>query len=460
MQNGFMRVTALALGIAGALTLGNAHASGFQIRENSVKNLGRANSGTAVARGDASVVSNNPAAMVNIDRATVQTDVSLIDLDAEFTGGGNTALPTPPAAPLNGNNGGDPGDLTAVPALAAVFPLSGGLDKVTVGVSVDAPFGLATEYDPNWVGRYHAIESDVKAVNLNLSAAIAITDRFSVGLGAIIQRTEVTLSNAIDFGTAVCTRSAATPAASVANCLNPAYPFRPQANDGSVSVTGDDTSFGWRVGMQWRPTDRLTIGAAHRSEIDHELSGEADFTVPGNVAAIPTIAAGYGDTPVNAPFTTPSVTTVSVQYDFSDSFRMMADWQGTDWHSLQAVQIFRDAGGILGNEPFQWKDTNYYAVGAEWDFSPAFTLRAGVARDESPTNDTYRTPRLPDNERMLYSIGATWNVSEALTVDAAYTRISIDSPTINNIHSSSNSTLSGRFEGHADLIGIAAQYRF
>ncbi|HEY4561156.1 MAG TPA: outer membrane protein transport protein, partial [Lysobacter sp.] len=66
----------------------------------------------------------------------------------------------------------------------------------------------------------------------------------------------------------------------------------------------------------------------------------------------------------------------------------------------------------------------------------------------------------PDNQRTLYSIGATWNVSDSISVDAAYTRISIDSPTVNNIHSSSGSTLSGRFEGHADLFGIAAQYRF
>ena len=33
----FARITALALGIAGALTLGQAHASGFQIKENSTK---------------------------------------------------------------------------------------------------------------------------------------------------------------------------------------------------------------------------------------------------------------------------------------------------------------------------------------------------------------------------------------------------------------------------------------
>ncbi|WP_133479598.1 OmpP1/FadL family transporter [Cognatilysobacter segetis] len=451
MQNGFMRVTALALGIAGALTLGNAHASGFQIRENSVKNLGRANSGTAVAKKDASVVSNNPAAMVNIDRTTVQADVTLIDLDAEFTGGGKTAIGTP----LNGGNGGDPGEMTPVPALAAVFPLSGSLDNLTVGVSVDAPFGLKTEYDPNWVGRYNAITSDVKTVDLNLSAAIALTERFSIGLGAIVQHADVTLSNAIDFGTAVCAASG-----NLANCVNPAYPFRPQNNDGTVEVSGNDTSFGWRVGMQWRPTDRLTIGAVHRSEIDHDLQGRADFTVPSAVAAIPSVGSVYRDTDINAPLTTPSVTTVSVEYAITDAFRLMADYQATDWHSLQAVRINREGGGVLGNEPFQWKDTNFYSLGGEWDLSPAWTLRAGIAKDESPTNDTYRTPRLPDKDRKIFTIGATWNVTDAFSVDAAYMRINVDDPTINNIHSSSNSTLTGTFKAHADLFGIAAQYRF
>ncbi len=459
MQNGFMRFTALALGVAGALAMGNVHASGFQIRENSVKNLGRANSGTAVAKNDASVVSNNPAAMANFSRNAVQVDLTDINLDAEFTGSGKTAIGTP----LNGSNGGDPGDPTVVPALAAVFPLSGALDKVTVGVSVDAPFGLKTEYDPNWVGRYNAIKSDVKTVDLNLSAAIAVTDRFSIGGGLILQRADVTLSNAIDFGTQLCAGSG-----NPANCASPVFPFHPQQNDGSVEVSGDDTSIGWRVGLQWRPTDALSIGVAHRSEIDHDLSGTAEFTIPGNVAASPSSAAPgapsigtvFRDGSITAPLTTPSVTTVSVEYDFTPQFRLMADYQATDWHSLKAVQIFRSGGGVLGNEPFQWKDTNFYSLGGEWDLSPQWTLRAGIAKDESPTNDTYRTPRLPDKDRKIFTIGATWNVSDAFSVDAAYMRINVDDPTINNIHSSSQSTLTGKFSANANLFGVAAQYRF
>lgn len=449
MQNGFMRVTALALGIAGALTLGNAHASGFQIRENSVKNLGRANSGTAVAKNDASVVSNNPAAMVNLDRNAVQVDLTDIDLDAEFTGGGTTALGTP----LSGGNGGDPGDPALVPAISAVFPLSGGLDNVVFGVSVDAPFGLKTEYDPNWVGRYNAIKSDVKVVDLNLSTAIALTDRFSIGAGLILQRADVTLTNAIDYGTAICAGSG-----NLANCFNPAYPFRPQNNDGMVEVSGNDTSIGWRVGLQWKVTDRLTIGAAHRSEIDHDLKGDADFTAPAAVAAV--LGPKVADQGISAPLTTPSVSTISVQYDVTDAFRLMADYQATDWHSLQSVKIFTNGGGVLGNEPFQWKDTAFYSLGGEWDLSPAWTLRAGIAKDESPTNDTYRTPRLPDKDRKIFTVGATWNVSDAFSVDAAYMRINVDDPTINGATSSSGSHLTGTFKAHADLFGVAAQFKF
>lgn len=462
-QSRATQISALALGIVAAMAFGQADATGFQIRENSVKNLGRANSGLAVGHNDASVVSNNPAAMTNLDKTTIQADVTMIDLTAEFSGGGTTAAGTP----LVGGDGGDPGDATAVPALAVVVPLHGDLDRITLGASISAPFGLKTEYDADWIGRYNAIESDVKIVDLTLSAALDVTDRFSVGLGVIYERSDVTLSNGIDFGTIMA--STGIPGA------------LPQGADGTVSVSGDDTGFGWLVGLQWRPTDALTIGYSHRSEIDHDLEGDADFTTPASfagaqalyraLAANPALPAaqraqlaslgnGFVDSAVMAPLTTPSVDTLSVQYDFSDRFRMMADVQATDWHSLQAVTIdFENPYQATAVEAFNWDDTMFYALGGEFDLNDNFTLRAGVAMDESPTNDEARTPRLPDNDRMLYSIGATWNVSEALSFDAAYTRIHIDSPSI-DVLSSSGSRLTGDFKGHADLFGVAAQYRF
>ena len=457
------RLSALALGVAGVLAFGQAQATGFQLRESSVKNLGRGQAGVATAQDDASVVSNNPAAMVNLAGNTVQTDVTVIDLTADFEGGGTTAAGTP----LTGGDGGDPGDPTPVPNFAAVFPMKGALEGLTLGVAVGAPFGLKTEYDRNWVGRYNAVESDLKVVDLTLSAAVKLHDRFSVGVGFIYERADVTLSNALDLGTIMA--STGIPGAA------------PQGADGFASVEGDSNGIGWILGAQWKPTDRLAIGLAHRSEVDHDIEGRADFTTPASVQAAQTLyrtlsanpmlppaqraqlaalGNGFVDTGATAELTTPSVTTLSVQYGVTDAVRVMADVQWTDWSSLREINVdFANPFQPNSIEDFSWRDTTMYALGAEWDMSDTLTLRGGITRDETPTHIETRTPRLPDNDRMLYSIGLTWRLSEALSIDAAYQRIEIDTPRI-DIRSSSNSRLVGEFDGYANLFGFAAQYRF
>lgn len=450
-------VTALALGILGALAFGQANASGFQLRENSVKNLGRANAGSAVAKDDASVAINNPAAMVNLDKTTVQTDATNVDLTAKFSGSGTTPIGTP----ITGGNGGDPGSPKVVPALAFVAPFG----DFRLGVSISAPFGLRTQYDPNWVGRYNAIKSDVKTVDFTVSGAWAISNRFSLGAGVIRQRTDVTLSNALDFGSALCI--GASPSNPALTCGNPAFPFRPQNADGSVEVKGSDSSWGWLAGLQWRPTDSFTLGYSHHSKIGQTLTGNADFTVPAAVVATLGPAAP-ADGRIYAPLTTPSIDTLSAQWDLAPQIRLYGDIQRTGWKSLQQVAIFRADGTPLGQpEKFNWRNTTFYSIGGEWDLSPAFTLRVGYGRDQSPTSNATRDARLPDNTRKLYSIGATWRASDALSIDAAFQRINIADPSIDVISPfpgspspAVGSRLTGKYNGYANLLGIAAQYRF
>ena len=424
------RASALALAVIGTLFVGQAAASGFQLREQSVKNLGKANAGSIVGK-DASNVSLNPAAMTNLTQNTVQADITVIDLSADFTGGGNVL--GSPLAPLSGGNGGDPGDPTVVPNMSVVFPMKGALEGLTLGASIGAPFGLATEYEHGWVGRYRALTSDVKAVDLTLSAAIKPADSLSIGLGLIYEHAEATLSKAIYFGTAI---------------------------DGGFEVQGSSSSVGFVVGMQFAPSERFALGVSHRSEIKHDLKGTLDFT---NVPALLANDPRFQDADGGARLVTPAVTTVSARFGVTDSLRLMADYQKTGWSSLQDVTIKRNNGAVVGMEPFEWSDTDFYSLGAEFDLSEAFTLRGGIGKDESPTNDTHRTPRLPDADRTLYSIGATWHVSPALSLDAAYQRIEIDSPKIAlPVHAASGntSTLVGSFDGSANLFGVSAQYRF
>jgi long-chain fatty acid transport protein len=96
------RVTALALAVLGTLAASQASASGFQLRENSAKSLGRGGAGSAVAK-DAAVVSNNPAAMAQFDKLTMQSDLTVIDLNAKFSGSSCTPVsPTPGRSRVRG----------------------------------------------------------------------------------------------------------------------------------------------------------------------------------------------------------------------------------------------------------------------------------------------------------------------------------------------------------------------
>lgn len=246
----FTRVSALALGITAALAYGDVHAAAFQLKENSVKAQGRAMAGAASAKGDASVVANNPAVMSTFTERTLQADVTAIDLSYTFSGTGTAATGTPFQQPLTGGNGGDAGDVAAVPAASFILPLSGDFEYLTLGAMISAPFGLKTEYDNGWKGRYHALESDVKIIDLTLAASLELGDRFSIGAGLIYEHADVTLSQAVDFGTIICSQN---PTA----CLTPGSPYGPQRNDGLAHVNGTDNGIGWIFGVNWRPTDKL-----------------------------------------------------------------------------------------------------------------------------------------------------------------------------------------------------------
>jgi long-chain fatty acid transport protein len=440
--NNFVRISALALGIAGALAVGNAKAEAFHLKENSVKAEGRAMAGAASAKGDTSVVVNNPAVMSTFTQTTAQVDATLIDLSFKFNGGGRDGL----GNPLTGDNGGDAGGLNPVPAMSIVAPLHGGFEGLTVGAMVSAPFGLKTEYDNGWVGRYHALTSDVKVVDLTLAASVNLSDTFSVGAGLIIERADVTLSNAIDFGTGICKLAAIFCA--------PGSAYGPQMNDGAAKIEGHDTNLGW------------IVGASHRSEVDHEISGTADFTVPANVAPLLAIGAPgqYLDGKGGAKLTLPSIDTVSVTWQATDKLALMSEYQRTDWHSLQEIRItFGNPQQPDTAETYAWEDSNFYSLGGEYKFNDAFTFRAGLGRDESPVSRPYRTPRLPDTDRNFYSAGLTWAPGEHWEISGSYTRVAlIHKPEVEivSVDSGQGALLEGKFSGGADLYGISAQYKF
>ena len=477
------RYSMIAVAVVGALVAGNAAASGFQIRENSTKNVGRALTGTAVAK-DGSSVLNNPAAMTNFTATNVQLDVAGIDLDASFNGTGYFKPTATTEVSVGGGNGGDPGELTAVPSMSFIMPLKGDLEGVRLGASVSAPFGLKTEYEKGWMGRYNATISDVKTVDLTLSAAIEFSPKVSVGAGVIFQRTEVTLGRDIPTNLIISSLPA---------------PLNSPVGDGNFTLVGKDNAVGFVAGIMLRPWNNVTIGYSHRTEIKHKFRGTADFTMPNAFTArqpgLQTLAAnaaaaaantslsptqrataaaqaqqlgalGYGfqDGTGYSELTTPAVDTVSLSWALNDRVTLYGDVQPTGWETLNNVTVgFSNRYQPTSVEQFNWKNTWYYGIGADFKLNDAFTLRAGVGYDESPTNDHDRTPRLPDNNRNIFAAGGSWAVSNNLSIDFAYMRVNVKKTPIDlppNAAEGRYTGLRGDFTGHADVFSVGGSFSF
>ncbi len=178
-----LAVAALSLAIAGALVAPQAaHASAFQLKENSAKALGRAFAGSTAAGDDASVIVNNPAAMSMLKGNVFQADVTGINFSTKFHGTATDAQ----GRPISGGNGGEAGTTIPVPAMYFATQVS---DRVHLGLGLTAPFGFKTEYDSDWKGRYNGIKSDFKSFDVTLSASFDVTDDFAVGVSAIAQKT-------------------------------------------------------------------------------------------------------------------------------------------------------------------------------------------------------------------------------------------------------------------------------
>src|SRR5262245_54051104 len=167
--------SALAAAIAGISA--PASASFFAIAEQSASGLGAAFAGGAAIAEDASTVWYNPAGMTRLTRPEFVFAGHYIDLS--FKGNVNSATSVL-GSPISGGAGKDPGESAFVPNLYYTQPIT---KEFSIGVGINAPFGLATEYDSNWAGRYHAIRSEIKAINYNLGGAYKFNDVLSGGVG-------------------------------------------------------------------------------------------------------------------------------------------------------------------------------------------------------------------------------------------------------------------------------------
>lgn len=424
-----VRGSALTSALALATVLGagsEAMAAGFQLREQSSEGLGNAFAGSAAKAYNLSTIFYNPAGMTRLEGNQTAGSATVIMPVAKFEGSNTLTTGTQ----TTGSMGGDAINDAAV---GAVYAMWDARPDFKVGVAVTAPFGLRSDYEEDWVGRFHALESSITNINFSPNVAYRVNDHLSIGGGAQVAYTKVRLSNAVNLGA---------------------------AGQAKAVVEGDDVSFGGVAGMLYEFTPTSRVGVNYRSRMKNKLKGDATYQASAATKAAVGNPQSLQDVDATADLTLPDNVTFSLYHELSPEWAVMGDVQWTNWSTFKEVRIKFADGRADAVTDESWKDTWFFSLGATYTMDQQHKFHFGVAYDQAPMNDEHRTARIPDANRYWLSLGYTYDVDPNFSTNIGYTHIFADSANINEQNKSNSGVLTGSYDAYVDIISASFVLKF
>ena len=394
-RTGALRSTLAALALGAALAPAAAPAAGFGLYEGSARgNVTPA--GLAANGGDASALYFNPAAITAVPGTQAALGLTAIVPTADVT----------TRNPYTGERNRSYGDgkVWPIPHAYLTSQLS---DSLWCGLGVGTRFGLGAEFDEDWPGRYSSYKAEILSFDVAPTLAWKATDRLSLAVGISIRYFDIELAQKIDAAGMNGLRNYNDPSAS---------PF-----DVDQNLHGDDVKPALDLGLAYKATDTLTVGAAYHSRIKFKCEGDAKWRKPPAVQAL--APAAFSDTTFHAYNYNPDAFLLSLAWDATERLTLSAGATYTTWSLYDDLQIDLHAPMLPGVAKLQsdkkWHDTWRLSLGGDYTLDEAWTLRAGYTWDQSPINGRHVDYLVPGDNRHILAVGAGWS-RDAWTVEASY----------------------------------------
>lgn len=404
------------------LFAGKLIAGGFQINEHGARAMGMAGAFTAIAN-DPTALFYNPAGLAYVSGTRFYGGATLIKPISSFRG------PSPSVDEWKMK------DLLFNPI--NIYVTHQLMDNLTLGIGLNNPYGLGTEWDENWVGKYMAIKTEIRSFFFYASVGYKISDELSIGAGPVYAIGDVTI-----------------------NRKNSLSPFDADAR---INLAGDANAVGFTAGLLFKPVEEFSVGLGYRSEVNFDFSGKADVTAPSQL--LPLLPQGN----IKAPLTTPQNITLGLAYMPSKELTLSSDFQYIGWSSYDKLEVtfsdVKDANGdpYVSTSIRDYKNALIARVGFEYKLSDPFTLRGGLLYDVNPVKDERLDPTLPDANRLGLNIGFGYQITENIGVDVAYLFLRFNERKIDNSmvsYSSGSAYFNGVYNSTAHLLGIDLSYNF
>ncbi len=368
-----------------------AFGAGFALYQGSAR--GNALGGMPASGDDVSAIYYNPAGITNLDGTHFMAGLTVIS----------------PTADLTMTNGYDGRVTTAEPEDKYFTPphiyYSRPIDdNLWLGIGVLSRFGLGSEFDPDFAGRYNSYNANIQTVEFNPNIAWKVNDQLSLAAGVRIMYLSVDLEGVAD----------ASPLLGLSDINNPAT----DTYDVDQKVTGDSLGYGYNFGMFYRMNQKWSFGVSYYSEVRQDVdNGAVKFEKPDG---LPDTL--FLDSPGTARIDLPAMAFFGAAFTPSETWSLTFGAVYTGWDSFKEIRLKFDrpiliipglgVGVTETVSPENWQDSWKYNIGAEFKISDALRLQTGWVYDDSPLRDETADYRLPTNDRVLYNLGTTFTTGE------------------------------------------------
>ena len=233
----------------------------------------------------------------------------------------------------------------------------------------------------------------------------------------------------------------------------------------TVKIKGDDTATGFNAGLLVQALDSTRFGVTYHSQVVYHLSGNTNAS--GFLTDLVDGGPQRYDAKLN--ITTPSSVDFSVTHQLNDDWTLYAGSTFTRWSQLKKITVNNSgvsdsaialAGLNAITEVQNWHDTWSHAIGAAYRVNKQLVLRTGFSVDQTPTNNTDRSVRIPTGDRTVFSLGAGWTPVDNLTFDVAYSYLKEEPIKVRDNQPALGLTYDAKYKNSANGFGGSVTYRF
>lgn len=406
--------------------------AGYQMRYQSAETMGTGFASDVTNAKTASGFFNNPAIIAFMDEgkhfsAEFTTLIPSGSFEGQTTYGANTAS-------------GETDGFSNVSVMPSLYYGQKVADKMFVTATLTVPWATNSEYDEDWIGRYHATKTYLATYNLTTAFVYAVNEKLALSAGPQIQYAQGELGVASDVG---------------------ALTGAPANRDAFITFDGDNVGFGLALAALYKHSDALRLGFQYRSKITHNLKGQqsARGSDPISSGAV----AGLDGNNVEAEISMPDNITLGASYLLNSALDLHASLSWTGWSTLSELTVDNTSGGPDSTTDLDWKDTVFVAFGSDYYMNETWTLRGGLSYETGAPPDDKRTPRGVDDDRLGINIGASYKLSETLNIHGGFTQlVFLDKPSISlpDPAPPSPNRVSGEFTTSASLIRLGVSAKF